>query len=262
MQTYLLKCFGTDNDSGNVALVVQNDNLNTKERSLYAKNQNKPVSVFMHVTPDNSFLYLDFHYPHMQSPLCLHGTLAAAYIYFKHNPSKFKVTVITTMHKQQIELEKNKDGIFLTMQTQYLNSIDINDDLIHGLLNTNSSVTFKNRIVASVGSPKLLIEVNSIEILNSINPNLELIYEFSQQHRVNGIYLYCNLGNGACYGRNFNHTDPRLEDAATGVAAGALTYYLGRNLNVHQGDCINNPCIIQTKYLGTKVMLTGKVIIM
>ena len=260
MQVHQLQCFGTDKGTGNLALVIQNDNFSNEERLFYAKNQNKPVSVFMQISQDKSLINIDFYYPHMQSPLCLHGTLAAAYIYFKQNPEKSKVSVITSMHKQKIDIEKNNDGIFLVMQTQHLNSIDIDDKLLHKLLNASLNITFTNYVIASLGSPKLLIEIDDVEKLYAIKPNLDLIYEFSQQYKVSGIYLYCHSGNGTCYGRNFNHTDSGLEDAATGVAAGALTYYLQQDLTIHQGACLINPCVMRTQYLGTKVMLNGTVL--
>ena len=54
MQVHQLQCFGTDKGTGNLALVIQNDNFSNEERLFYAKNQNKPVSVFMQISQDKS----------------------------------------------------------------------------------------------------------------------------------------------------------------------------------------------------------------
>lgn len=60
-------------------------------------------------------------------------------------------------------------------------------------------------------------------------------------------------------GRNFNHLNPVLEDSATGVAAGALTAHLKKDIDLFQGEHLNNPCVIHTKYLGNSILIGGSV---
>jgi predicted PhzF superfamily epimerase YddE/YHI9 len=74
---------------------------------------------------------------------------------------------------------------------------------------------------------------------------------------VSGCYAWCRIGEGEYEGRNFNHLDPALEDSATGVAAGALSVWLGRGLTVHQGGALGNPCRIVTRIENETVFIGG-----
>ena len=66
-------------------------------------------------------------------------------------------------------------------------------------------------------------------------PDLARIAAWGKEAGVNGIYAWCRRDDGTFEGRNFNHLDPRLEDSATGVAAGALTALLGLGIRLRQG---------------------------
>jgi predicted PhzF superfamily epimerase YddE/YHI9 len=110
--------------------------------------------------------------------------------------------------------------------------------------------------VASVGSPKLLVEVRDADTLYGLSPDLAGITAWGKQHGVNGLYVYCRLDAGTVEGRNFNHLDPALEDSATGVAAGALAVALGRNVTVRQGRATGRNCLIRAR-VGDNAILVG-----
>jgi predicted PhzF superfamily epimerase YddE/YHI9 len=109
--------------------------------------------------------------------------------------------------------------------------------------------------LASVGSPKLLLEVDSPATLHALAPDLAAISAWGQSKGVSGCYVYCRRADGSYEGRNFNHLDPRLEDRATGVAAGALTVHLGRALVLHQGG----DCRMDTAIDGERITVGGRV---
>jgi predicted PhzF superfamily epimerase YddE/YHI9 len=121
-------------------------------------------------------------------------------------------------------------------------------------------------VVASVGSPKLLVQVRGVAELRALAPDLAAIDAWSRAHGVNGIYAWC-LRSGdddagpalTAEGRNFNHLDAALEDSATGVAAGALTALLGRALRLHQGAVVGNPCLVHTQIDGPAIRVGGLV---
>lgn len=69
--------------------------------------------------------------------------------------------------------------------------------------------------------------------------------------------MYCRIANDIYEGRNFNHLDPAMEDCATGVAAGALTAWLGRDLTVLQGHTLGNPCRTVTTVDGNNIDVGG-----
>jgi len=142
---------------------------------------------------------------------------------------------------------------------QDITNFNIEKQKISRLLNINLSKIAGNPVIVSVGSPKLLIEVDSLDTLYALQPNLELINAWSKENLVNGCYVYCKLTGNSYSGRNFNHLDPLLEDSATGVAAGAITAYVKCSINLHQGYVTNNPCIIHTKFINNKILIGGTV---
>jgi predicted PhzF superfamily epimerase YddE/YHI9 len=112
--------------------------------------------------------------------------------------------------------------------------------------------------VASVGSPKLLVEVPDAATLHALRPDLEAITGWGKEVGVNGIYAWCRLQDGRFEGRNFNHLDPALEDSATGVAAGALTALLGQGITLLQGRATGQSCLIRTRVEDGAILVGGR----
>ncbi|HEY5799222.1 MAG TPA: PhzF family phenazine biosynthesis protein, partial [Burkholderiaceae bacterium] len=113
--------------------------------------------------------------------------------------------------------------------------------------------------VASVGSPKLLLQVADEAALRALQPHLPAIVAWGRAQGINGCYVWCELGQGVYMGRNFNHLEPQLEDSATGVAAGALSLHLGRALTLLQGAHLGIPCRIRTRLTEDGVEVGGAV---
>ena len=112
--------------------------------------------------------------------------------------------------------------------------------------------------VASVGSPKLLVEVPDAATLHRLHPDLEAITAWGKEAGINGIYAWCRLPDGRFEGRNFNHLDPALEDGATGVAAGALTALLGHGITLLQGRAARQSCLIRTRMEDGTILVGGR----
>jgi predicted PhzF superfamily epimerase YddE/YHI9 len=111
--------------------------------------------------------------------------------------------------------------------------------------------------VASVGSPKLLVEVKDVDTLYALTPDLAGIAAWGKASGVSGFYVYCRLDAGTVEGRNFNHLDPALEDGATGVAAGALALALRKNLTVRQGRATGRDCLIRARVEDGAILVGG-----
>ena len=258
MIIHSMKIFGSNDSSGNLALVIGNDSSSNGDRLKFAFTQNKAACVFIE-QDNNDYIVLDYYYPHARSPLCIDATLAAGYIYFTKKPHLSQISVVTAIHKQKMRLENRHDGIFLRVAPEIRPQIQIENQIIEKLLNLKVSNIISQPIIASVGSPKLLVEVDTIETLNNLSPNLESIANWGIINRVNGCYVYCQMPDKSYHGRNFNHLNTELEDVATGVAAGALTAYLKKDIDIFQGTKLNNRCIIHTKYLGDNILIGGNV---
>jgi predicted PhzF superfamily epimerase YddE/YHI9 len=202
---------------------------------------------------------LDFVYPHMRSPLCLHATLAAAQVLFDREGDAAPLAVKTAMHGQLLTLSRDRETVFVRLARQAPPQVAVDEALATRLLAAPGLRLASAPGIASVGSPKLLLEVADGVTLHGLQPDLALIQAWGKAHGVSGCYAWCRIGENEVEGRNFNHLDPLLEDSATGVAAGALTALLGHGLLLRQGRSRGSDCVIHTKREGDAVLVGGRV---
>jgi len=251
MLVHHLTCFGTRPGQGNIALVVEHGPGTARERQAFAREHAAPACVFL---TSGETTEADFYYPHARSPLCLHATLAAAHILLARGGP---ATLLTAMRGQRIKLERSGDNTFAGVRRQAVAPLAVSGALAAHLLGEPALQLAAAPLLSSVGSPKLLIEVVDRQALHALRPPLERIVEWGKQNGVNGCYVYCRLDEQTFEGRNFNHLDPAREDSATGVAAGALSAWLGKGLTLFQGEPLGNPCRIVTRIEGDDIFIGG-----
>jgi PhzF family phenazine biosynthesis protein len=255
MQVQELLCFGVAPGGGNAALVVRGDNSSAEQRQRFARERNKPACVFVDQAADGGMV-LDYFYPHTRSPLCSHATLAAARVLL--SPEQPKLQVRTAMHKQPLTLILHDGEVFLQVAPQAMPPAPLSAALAEQLLAAPGIRLASPPAIASVGSPKLLLEVADSATLQALTPDLHSIARWGKQHGVSGIYAWCRRPDGGLEGRNFNHLDPAAEDGATGVAAGALTVLLQDGVTLYQGANVGTPCKLRTEFLDESILIGGK----
>ncbi|MGK5056858.1 PhzF family phenazine biosynthesis protein [Janthinobacterium sp. LB2P49] len=257
MIVHLLKCFGAAPGGGNAALVVENEHGSVTARQAFARERQVSACVFLDRQADGGIV-LDYFYPHTRSPLCLHATLAAAHVLLTAPGAPATLTVSTSMRGQALQLVRRAEGLFIGLAPQSAPAVVVEKYIPSELMGQHMHL-LSPPVIASVGSPKLLLEVADRTTLRALRPNLELIADWSALHKVSGCYAYCRTGEHAYEGRNFNHLDPALEDSATGVAAGALAAHLQQSLDLHQGHVTQQPCLIQVQYSAQAIWVGGMV---
>jgi PhzF family phenazine biosynthesis protein len=264
MRTHLVRCFGALPGSGNLALVIAGAPLEVAARQAFARRQPYPACVFLDpgtgaqqgAGPD---WIADYYYPHARSPLCLHATLAAAHgLFAQAVQAPAEIVLATAMHGQALRLRREGDTYFVALQAQAVPALALDAALAAWLLGQPELVLAAAPVLASVGSPKLLIEVRESATLQALRPPLQRIVDWGRAHGVNGCYVLCRTGDDRYQGRNFNHLDAALEDRATGVAAGALAAHLGRTIMVHQGAALGQPCLIHARAEAGTILVGGR----
>jgi PhzF family phenazine biosynthesis protein len=259
MQIHELKCFGERAGDGNPALVIEGDFSSALQRHAFARERNTTcVFVDQADSEPGVACVVDYYYPHTRSPLCLHATLAAARLLFERQGAYQPLTVKTAMHGQRLGLSRDGDDVFVRLARQEAPQPTLDPGLAARLLDSRGLALVSPPRVASVGSPKLLVEVASVAMLDALQPDLARIVEWGKANGVNGCYVYCCTGEGEYEGRNFNHLDPALEDGATGVAAGALTALLGQAIVLRQGKATGRACLIRTRVEGDAILVGGR----
>lgn len=257
------RCFGLGPHSGNEAVVIFggiSSEWSVEERQHFATMQNANACVFISVEKDGAVPYiLDFYYPHSRSPLCLHASLAAAHYLQTSNIAEYSGLVLTSMNKQALTYTQSGNDMHVSVTPQPVRIPAPSLDSIARLLGCPTSAIKVPPAVASIGSPKLLVEMVSPEALYALRPHLHEIVEWGKTSAISGCYAYAHREGNEYEGRNFNHLEESLEDAATGVAAGALTVHLARDIILYQGQCLGNTCRISASVLDGMVCVGGRV---
>jgi PhzF family phenazine biosynthesis protein len=263
MQTRRLICFGAHPGAGNPALVIEDGPLDADARQALAR-EHGTTCVFIDGVDAAGVPRIDYFYPHMRSPLCLHATLAVAAVLFARPGTSniaSTIEVETAMKGQRLALscEGREGGDYFVrlVAPQPVPAIDASPALLERLLRAPGLHLPSAPLLASVGSPKLLVQVRDVETLYTLEPDLAAIAAWGRENGVNGIYAWCERADGEYEGRNFNHLDPRLEDSATGVAAGALSVALGRGLALRQGRAAGRDCLIRTRFENGTLLVGG-----
>jgi PhzF family phenazine biosynthesis protein len=254
MKVQELLCFGIAPGGGNAALVVQNDDASAEQRQQFARERNQPACVFIDTAADGGIV-LDYFYPRTRSPLCLHATLAAARVLLSMECPQLQVR--TALRDQPLTLILQDGEVFIKLSPQTAPQLSIPAGLPAQLLAAPGIQLASSPVIASVGSPKLLLEVADSATLQALLPDLPRIADWGRQHAVSGCYVWCRRSDGALEGRNFNHLDPAAEDGATGVAAGALTVHLQTGLTLFQGSNLGTPCRLRTQFLHESILIGG-----
>jgi PhzF family phenazine biosynthesis protein len=259
------RCFGATALNGNDAVVVSGPELSgwsPEERQQFTIEQHAHACVFVDADgPASGPFTLDFYYPHARSPLCLHASLAAADHIWKTGRRDGVLLLTSSMKKQPLAFDRASDTIFVSVDIQQADFPNVSISDAANLLRCDPGVLMSLPEVASVGSPKLLVEVASEDILYSLRPDLVGITEWGRANGVNGCFVYTRMGASPneYAGRNFNHLDVTLEDAATGVAAGALSVRLNADITLYQGCNLDNPCVIRASRAEGKIRVGGRV---
>lgn len=258
MHVQTLRCFGARPGEGNPALVIEDDGMPTAARQAFAAARNT-TCVFLSADGE-----VDYYYPHMRSPLCLHATLAVAAVLFGRPGAAATIAVRTAMQGQLLSLSREAGDAeagdyFVRLAPQPAPAAGIDLQQLARLLDAPGLALASTPQVASVGSPKLLVEVPDAATLHGLAPDLAGIAAWGGRHGVNGVYAWCRLDAATVEGRNFNHLDPALEDSATGVAAGALALALDQALSVRQGRATGRDCLIRARVEGNGVLVGGAV---
>jgi trans-2,3-dihydro-3-hydroxyanthranilate isomerase len=261
--------FTKDKELGNPAAVVTDFLGNETEMQLLAKKLNMPATVFILPSANaGAAVKLRFFSPHSELSMCGHGTLAAtSYLFSDRQEGEL---IAETQQGKTINIRKRRDGVlqFDSLPAQILN-IDFNRKVICDLLRLENPFSFKNNLpfcVASIGSPKLIVPVQSRDVLMSLSPNFNAILVWSSASKVNGLYVYTDdvvESSSNFHARSFNPLSGNNEDAATGVAAAALASVyanakdIAGDIVIEQGDCINRASRLTITVEGNKLKIGG-----
>lgn len=243
---HLIKSFSQDREGGNPAGVCLDANALTDGQILtITQDLGFGESAFLQSSSEADFKIRLFSVVG-EVKSCVTATIAAASLIEKD------IVVFETAAGIR-EVYKKPDGLLLMKQppVQFFEAA-IDREHVAGLLNISPDRLMEYPLeIGSVGTPKLLIPVKSLNDLFAIKPNLAEIARYCETIGARGFYpftLETKNPNADFHARQFNPQDNIAEDPVTGVAAAALTAYFIKHsiLSKHriigeQGHIIDKP---------------------
>ncbi len=277
-KVYYVDAFTSEIFGGNPAgVVITDENLGDRWMQKIAKELNLSETVFVTLDPNNPQTFQTrFFTPITEVELCGHATIAAFYVlvmegFIWEEAPRFHVKQKTLQDELDVEIIKTEKDIEILMEQRTPRIIHKNIDLdrlssMMGIEKEAIGITehknFKGNLrpqIASTGLQDLIVPVKTLEILKKITIDEDKLRVYSKELGVVGIHAFTpeTLRKNAAHCRNFAPLVGISEEAATGTASGALSYYLLMNsyislenneavqLTFEQGDFMDRPSEIR-----------------
>lgn len=254
VNVYTLNSFAKTSEGGNKAGVVLNaDSLSEEEMLKIAAKVGFSETAF--VSDSNLADYkVRFFTPVDEVDLCGHATIATYY-----TMSCLKLIKMGNYHQETkggvlgIEVQENHFvwmNQFTPSFSELIDKREIADSLNIDVANLVPGLSPQ---ILSTGLRDIIVPVQSVEILNSIKPDMEKVKEISRNYNAVGYHIYAleSTDGANAYCRNLAPLYGIPEEAATGTSNGALACYLyhygqvneeeASRLTFRQGYSMNKP---------------------
>lgn len=224
---YAAAAFSKDNKGGNRAgVVLGRSELTSVQKAVIAKEMGYSETAFV-LDSDKADFKLQYFTPTEEVPLCGHATIAAfSTLKLLNMLDKPDCTIETEAGILNIHIKD--DGLILMEQNRpaYLEVLD--SDIFTGCIERNFiDHRFPIQIV-STGLNDVMLPVDSVEHLEQLSPDFEMIANMSKEKEVVGVHAFTIIKESdvTAICRNFAPLYGIDEESATGTANCALACYL------------------------------------
>lgn len=235
-------------------------------------------TVFIKKMLNNEF-ELRFFTPTAEVDLCGHGTIASFCAIGEEGIGDGDFIAVTKAGKLNISI---RNGLVMMEMAPPEAIKRIADEYelknlyeVMGLAEEDCKVSLEGEWdlfpeVISTGLPDIILPLKDKTALLKIRPDFKALAELSKSHGAVGVHAFtlgegliassccegsCDLSQVTAYCRNFAPLVGIDEEAATGTANGALTYYLYRNKLIDQGtrcrfvqgEAMDRPSVIRSR---------------
>ncbi|MHA1185721.1 MAG: PhzF family phenazine biosynthesis protein [Candidatus Heimdallarchaeota archaeon] len=273
MLFYQVDAFTNKPFYGNPAGVVLDSTLTVEQKYKIAREINLSVTAFVSNSEKADFK-IDYFTPKKEIPISGHATIAAFWVLaeigrLKREGNKAKATVETDKGLYTIEVKwksEKVDRVYMLLDKPEFTKTDLEIPKLAELLGINPAKIEANEklplIIASTGSPKLLVLITSKEMTDALVPNYDELERLCRRLKVTGIHLYTfdtYLEGSNCYTRHFEPIRGLPETATSGLANGALGAFLVKKgfappgtLIIEQGESLDRAGKVEVKVKATQ----------
>ena len=227
VDVYVAAAFSKDDKGGNKAgVVLGRSELTSVQKAAIAKEMGYSETAFV-LDSDKADFKLQYFTPTEEVPLCGHATIAAfSTLKLLNMLDKPDCTIETEAGILNIHIKD--DGLILMEQNRpaYLEVLD--SDIFMGCIERNFiDHRFPIQIV-STGLNDVMLPVDSVEHLEQLSPDFEMIANMSKEKEVVGVHAFTIIKESdvTAICRNFAPLYGIDEESATGTANCALACYL------------------------------------
>ncbi|MBO8161049.1 MAG: PhzF family phenazine biosynthesis protein [Thermosipho sp. (in: Bacteria)] len=273
MKFFVVDAFTNEPFKGNPAGVVvldKSENLTKKEKQLLAGELRFSETAFVKQNSDKEFV-LEYFTPVSEIDLCGHATIATFCVLKELGFVKSGNTYIAATNVGKLKITLDNEIIFMEQAKPELGEILSKDEVskiseMLGIDESEINVELPLQIV-STGVWDLLIPVKTEKALFKISPNFEKISKFCSDHNIVSFHVFTlDTKDGIAKARDFAPLFGINEEAATGTANGALSYYLynykviekERLYKIIQGESMSRRSEIYVKIEKERVLVGGK----
>ena len=227
VDVYVAVAFSKDAKGGHKAgVVLGRSELTSVQKAAIAKEMGYSETAFV-LDSDKADFKLQYFTPTEEVPLCGHATIAAfSTLKLLNMLDKPDCTIETEAGILNIHIKD--DGLILMEQNRpaYLEVLD--SDIFTGCIERNFiDHRFPIQIV-STGLNDVMLPVDSVEHLEQLSPDFEMIANMSKEKEVVGVHAFTIIKESdvTAICRNFAPLYGIDEESATGTANCALACYL------------------------------------
>jgi PhzF family phenazine biosynthesis protein len=258
LQKVTARVFSATKDGGNPVTIFYSQNF-VLEKNLQKSLAQKCEWESVHISsPDVGWPRLHFFLPSGEEvSFCAHAAIGAIKV---ASSGSIQVTYETNYSSSQKALIDG-DEVGLKMSSAFLTK-SLEKDSLSSLLeqtNIDKQGILTESLNASIARPKTLIELASVDALNTAIPpsNPDTFRQACDAIGSTGLYPYARISNDTWECRQFPRASGYPEDPATGIAASALAVHLHRDLqlpvyNIYQGTAMGRPSLIRIKAIHLK----------
>ncbi|MDO4711001.1 MAG: PhzF family phenazine biosynthesis protein [Peptostreptococcaceae bacterium] len=253
VEVYTLNAFSEESGGGNPAgVVLEADHLSESQMLEIANIVGFSETAFV-LRSNKADFRVRFFTPTEEVDLCGHATIATFYLldYLDvlqegkyRQETKAGVLSVTIESDGLITMEQatpkfnekltTRDKRFLQVCRSL--GIEEGDVGVHPIIKDQEQPFFVNHMeIVSTGLRDLIVPVRSIEILNSLKPEMDLITEISRMQDITGYHVFAmDRANSTAQCRNFAPAVGIDEESATGSSSGALGCFLIKNKIINE----------------------------